>query len=149
MLDVAWNRNPWSIFDELEALQADLNRAFTGGGAYRPARRGQVFPRMNVWSSKEGLIIDAELPGVDVKDVDISVKGDELTLQGKTSPCETGKDVVWRRQERPSGEFSRMLQLPFKADGNGVKAAYKNGILRISVPRSEEEKPKQIAIEAA
>ena len=148
-------RSPWSIFDELESLQEDMNRALAGwtsAGTERrePAwRRRVAYPLMNVWSSSEGLVIDAELPGVDPKDVDISVMGDELTVRGKVNVTEAAEGETCYRRERPTGEFSRTLKLPFRAAAGGVKASYRNGVLRMTVPRSEEEKPKRIAIEAA
>jgi len=146
---VTWPRNSWSLFDELESLQADMNRAFSDQGNDRPWRGGATYPLMNVWSSPDGLVVDAELPGVDPKDVDISVRGDELTLRGKVNARESRKGETYCRCERPTGEFVRTLRLPFRADANAVKANYKNGVLRLNVPRSEEDKPKRIAIEAA
>lgn len=156
MLDlVTWPRNPWSVFDELESLQEDMNRAFTGQAAGGPDQRGrawsrrQTYPLMNVWSSTDGLVIDAELPGADPQDVEISVVGDQLTLRGKVNAAEDAGEETYHRRERSAGEFVRTLQLPFRADSGSVKANYKNGVLRLTVPRSEEEKPKKIAIEAA
>ena len=150
---VTWPRSPWSIFDELESLQEDMNRAFRPGvpGVGRQDgswRRQSAYPLMNVWSSAEGLVIDAELPGVDPKDVDISVMGDELTAHGKVNAVEPAKGVTYCRRERPAGEFSRTLKLPFRAAAGEVKAHYSNGLLRLTVPRSEEEKPRKIAVEA-
>jgi len=145
-----WPRSTWSVFDELEALQEDANRAFSGYGRRgRSWRRRGSYPLLNVWSSKEGVVLDAEMPGVDPKDVDISVMGDELTLRGRVNTAEPAEGETVHRRERPSGEFVRRLQLPFRADASGVKANYRNGVLRVSVPRSEEEKPKRIAIEAS
>ncbi len=147
---VTWPRSSWSIFDELESLQEDVNRMLAGRGRRgRSWRRGLSYPLMNIWSSADGLVIDAELPGVDPKDVDISVKGDELTLSGKVIAEAEAEGESWHRRERPAGEFARRLQLPFRADANGVKANYRNGVLRLTIPRSEEEKPRKIAIEAA
>ena len=152
---VTWPRNPWSIFDELESLQADVNRMLTGQPRSEAGRRGHAwrrrltYPLMNVWTSKDGIVIDAELPGADPKDVDIAVQGDELTLSGKVNAVDVAEGETYHRRERPAGEFSRSLQLPFRAETGAVKANYKNGILRVTVPRSEEEKPKKIAIEAA
>jgi len=152
---VTWPRNPWSIFDELESLQDDMNRLFTGqevggrgqrGAAWR--RRRPSYPLMNVCSAEDGIVIDAELPGVDPKDVDISVLGDQLTLRGKVNPVQVAEGETYHRRERPAGEFARTLQLPFRAAADAVKANYKNGVLRLTVPRSEEEKPKRIQIEA-
>ena len=150
-----WSRNPWSIFDELESLQTNMNRMLSGSTPDPGGRRGRAwhrrptYPLMNVWSSTDGLLIDAELPGVNPDDVDISVVGDELTLSGKVNSTEDPKDETFHRRERPSGEFTRTLQLPFRAQADAVKANYTNGILRLTVPRSEEEKPRKIAIEAA
>lgn len=132
-------RKPWSIFDELASLQEDVSRV---------PRRRAAYPLMNVWSSEDGMVIDAELPGVDPKGVDISVIGDELTLRGKVNGEEAGKDDTCLRRERPAGEFVRTLQIPFRADAGAVKAHYKNGVLRITIPRSEAEKPRKIEIEA-
>jgi HSP20 family protein len=145
---VTWPRNPWSIFSELESLQADMNRALSEKGSSRFLQRGELYPPMNVWSSTEGLVVDAELAGINPKDVDISVLGDELTLRGKVNTPEAGKGETYHRRERPSGEFSRTLKLPFRAAAGAVKANFKNGVLRVTVPRGEEDKPKQIAIEA-
>ena len=145
-----WPRNSWSIFDELESLQSNMNRILSDSGRERTWRRSNpVYPPLNVWSSADGLMIDAEVPGVDPKDVEISVKGDELTLQGKVNTWDVPASESVHRRERPSGAFARTLQLPFRADTGKVKASYKNGILRLEIPRSEEEKPRKIAIEAA
>lgn len=145
-----WPRNPWSIFDELEALQADMNPVFSRAEPDRFWRRPrQTYPLLNVWLSPDGLIIDADIPGVDPKEVDISVKGDELTLQGKVNACEDPAGETCHRRERPTGEFVRTVQLPFRADPATVKAHYRNGVLRLTIPRSEAEKPKKIAIENA
>lgn len=146
---VTWPRDPWSIFDDLESIQEDMNRMFSDRGYDRPLRRSRAtYPLLNVWSSTEGIVMDAELPGVDPKDVDVSVLGDELTLRGKINVQEPRKEETYHRRERPTGEFLRTLQLPFRADAGGIKANYKNGILRLTVPRSEEEKPKKIVVEA-
>ena len=145
-----FQRSPWSILDELESLQEDMNRVF-GGRTAGPVerRRRTAYPPVNVWSSKDGVTVDAELPGVDVKDVDISVEADQLVLRGRINAAEPKEGETYHRRERAGGEFVRALQLPFRADAAGVKATYKNGILRITIPRTEEDKPRKVAIEAA
>ena len=143
-------RNPWTIFDELESLQSDMNRMLSGQEAARLARRAKAaYPPLNVWASAEGLTVDAEMPGVDPGEVEVSVVGDELTLKGKVNVQDLPAGEALLRRERPSGEFTMTLQLPFRAHAGGVKATCKNGIIRISIPRSEEEKPRKIAIETA
>ena len=143
-------RNPWTVFDELESIQADMNRILSGQDAPRFARRARAaYPPLNVWASADGLVIDAEMPGVDPQDAEISVVGDELSLRGKVNAQEPAEGETVLRRERPAGEFQRTLQLPFRANAGAVKATFKNGILRIVLPRSEEEKPRKIAIEAS
>ena len=144
-----WPRSPWSIFDELESLQESMNRALDDRSGRRAGERGYRYPLMNVWTSADGLVVDAELPGANPEDVDIRVMADELTISGKINSIPKQEGETLHRQERPSGGFSRTLQLPFRANPEGVRAAFKNGILRVSIPRSEEEKPKKIKIEAA
>jgi HSP20 family protein len=145
-----WPRSSWSIFDEMDSLQKEMNGVLSNREGSRTWNRTRTaYPSMNVWSSAEGMVIDAELPGVDPQDVDISVLGDELTLSGKVNTKETTKGEEFLRRERPTGEFSRRIQLPFRADAKSVKANYRNGLLRLTVPRPEEEKPRKIAIEAA
>jgi HSP20 family protein len=104
---------------------------------------------MNVWSAREGIVVDAEIPGVDPKDVDITVRGDELTVRGKVNVGEEQAGEVFYRRERPTGEFERTITLPFRADSGAVKASYKNGVLRLTVPRCKEEMARKIAVEAA
>ncbi len=141
--------NPWTLFEELESLQSDMNRLLSAPEA-RPGRRSRTsYPPLNAWTSEEGLTLDAELPGVDPAEVDISVVGDELSLRGKVNVPEPAEGETVLRRERPAGEFQRTLQLPFRADTGAVKATFKNGILRIRIPRSEEEKPRKIVIEPA
>ena len=143
-------RSPWTVFDELESIQENMNRMLAGPDPDRYARRSRAaYPPLNVYSTTDGLVIDAELPGVDPQDVEISVVGDELLLRGKVNVQEPAAGETVLRRERPVGEFERTLQLPFRANTGGVKATFKNGLLRIAVPRSEEEKPRKIAIEAA
>jgi HSP20 family protein len=143
-------RNPWSIFDDLESLQDEMNRMFADRGYGRALRRSRAsYPALNVWSSAEGMIIAAELPGIDPADVDVSVHGDELTLRGKVKAPALREGESYQRRERAEGEFLRVLRLPFRADAGGVKAGYRNGILRLTVPRHEAEKPRKIAVQAA
>jgi HSP20 family protein len=77
------------------------------------------------------------------------MNGNELTVQGKINTEEPAAGETYHRKGRPAGTFMRTLQLPFRADSGGTKANYKNGVLRLTIPRSEAEKPKKIAVEAS
>ncbi len=147
-----WPRSAWSIFDELESLQENMNRALGHAQANRRGgyvRRNDRYPLLNVWTSDEGLLVEADMPGVDPGAVDLSVMGDQLTISGKIESVPAGGNVAVHRQERPGGAFSRSLKLPFRVDNAHVNAAFKDGILRIKLPRSEEEKPRKIQVQAA
>lgn len=137
-----------SVWGEMDRLQREMNRLFED---YTPARlrRAPSYPAMNVWANDEGLLITAEVPGVKPDEIDVNVVGDTLTLSGARKPDELGEDSRYHRQERGYGNFTRTIQLPFPVSVDDVDAAFKNGVLNISLPRAEEDKPKKIAVKAA
>ena len=143
-----WPRSAWSIFDELESLQENMNRAFRGERE-TTGHTGERYPLLNVWTSDDGLMVEADMPGVDPSDVDVSVMGDELSISGKVNVKPDAENVVVHRRERPHGEFSRSLKLPFRVENDKVSAQFQNGILRVKLPRSEAEKPRKITVQAA
>lgn len=102
-----------------------------------------------MWRDEVGAVVTAELPGLKLEDIEISVTGDTLTLKGDYAQPEKDEDIRYHRQERRYGKFSRSLQLPFNVDAEKVEASYKNGVLKISLPQSEADKPKKIQIKTA
>lgn len=137
--------DPWSVLREMEEMQSRMNRAFGQWGG--PA--GGRYPSINVWTASDGVIVDLALPGVDPKAVDISVEGDRLEVSGTREPGATEKDARYHGKECYEGEFARAVHLPFRAEAGKVSARYRNGVLRISVPRAEADKPKQVTIEVS
>jgi len=131
------------MLDALAEVQDEFNRVFEDGGLTWNASR---YPRMNVWVSNDSVVVDAQMPGVNPADVQISVEGSTLSLSGKRAAGETEQN---HRRESFAGEFSRSIQLPFGVESGKVTAKYRNGVLRITLPRAEAEKPRQVAIEAA
>jgi HSP20 family protein len=94
----------------------------------------------------DGLVITAQLPGVDKKEVELTVLGDTLTISGeKKLPAE--EDVTYIRHERPHGTFRRLIDLPYSIAQDKINASYKDGVLTITLPKAEEAKPRQIAVE--
>ncbi len=110
---------------------SNLFETRSAGSAGRVGRGG--FPLINVWSSANGSVIDVELPGVDPKDVDISVADDELILKGKISGREHAEGEKYSLRERPAGSFVRTIRLPYRVDTKSVQAHYKNGLLRLTI----------------
>jgi len=133
---------------EMDRFQREMNRLFEDFYPTR-IRRAPTYPAMNVWNNEEGLAITAEVPGVSSDDIDISVVGDTLTLSGNRKPDELNEGARYHRQERGHGSFSRSFQLPFAVNVSKVDATFRNGVLTISLPRAEENKPRKIIVKSA
>ena len=136
-----------AAWQEMERIRREMNRLFDSDqpGRFRPA---PGYPALNVWTSEEGLVVTAELAGVNVDDIDISVVNETLTLSGARRPDQAGEEVKYHRRERGHGKFTRALQLPYPVDSEKVEASFKNGVLHITLPRAEEDKPRKIEIKA-
>ena len=104
---------------------------------------------MNVWTDENNAVVTAELPGVSPEDIDISVENDTLTVRGSRKPEEHEEGTTFHRRELRFGNFCRSFRLPFDVESEQVEAKFKNGVLNISLPRAEADKPKKIAVKAA
>ncbi|HEX5444742.1 MAG TPA: Hsp20/alpha crystallin family protein [Pirellulales bacterium] len=134
-------------------LRGEVDRLFTdffGGGAGDTGRHvaGCGFPALNVWERGEELYVEAELPGLKVDDVDISVVGGELVIQGKRMDLEE-QNAVYHRRERGVGEFYRALRLPIEVNVNKIEAKLADGVLLITLPKAEAAKPRRIQVKTA
>jgi HSP20 family protein len=138
-------RSPWT---EMQRLRRDIDRLFTDTSAdiRRPGAAG--YPAMNVWTNPDGAIVTAELPGINPEDIDISVQNDTLTLTGSRQPNALKEDEIYHRRERGQGGFTRSFQLPFHVEAGKVEAVFDKGILQVSLPRAEADKPKKITVKA-
>ena len=132
---------------ETERLRREMNRLFNDWPTRAREATAPEFPAMNVWMDEESAVVTAELPGVQLDNIEISVEDDVLTLRGQRQPDEV-QGATYHRQERRYGGFLRTFRLPFRVDSAKVEATFKNGILSILLPRAEEDKPKKIAIRA-
>ena len=130
-------------FGEFRRLQREINRLFDGVGV-----DADEFPAVNVWSNADGIVVNAELPGVESKDINISINQDVLTIEGERKTQELSEGVVCHRSERGEGRFVRSIKLPFEVDADKVKAQCKLGVLTVTMPRAETSKPRKIAISA-
>jgi HSP20 family protein len=130
---------------EMLRLRGEMNRLFSG----MTSPFSEEFPLINVWVGKNDAIVTAELPGIDHEKTDISIVGDILTLTGVRDRETLKEGESYHRQERNYGRFTRTLQLPFHVDTGKIEARYEKGILSMTLPRSEEDKPKKIIIKTA
>lgn len=144
-----WKRNgAWpagSLASDIRRLQHDMDFLF--GGTRGPNQAN--YPPLNAWINDEGLVVTAEIAGVDPENVQLTVENETLILSGTRESEELPDSTQRRRSERSFGEFNRTLELPFKVDADSVEATVRNGLLQIALPRLPEEKPKKITVNAA
>jgi HSP20 family protein len=143
----------WEPFRDLQAVQDRLNRvfdeAFRGvprGGDDDWALGGQWAPSVDIFENDGNLVLKAELPGIEPKDVDVRVENNVLTLRGERKFESEVKREKYHRVERAYGTFSRSFTLPNVVDTEKIKADYKDGVLQVTLPQREEAKPKQIQV---
>ena len=112
------------------------------------ARRAaeEWWPSVDMSETKDSFIVKAELPGLDAKDVEVSISGDVLTIKGEKKKEVEEKDEHHYRAERYYGSFQRSFQLPVGVQADKVEAAFDKGILRITLPKVEEAKKEEIQI---
>lgn len=130
-----------------DMLGLQNGREYWLGGTLGPVQ--SRFPFINAWENGDGLVLTAELPGVELENLDIAILEETLTLSGTRNEPDILGDAEIHRRERIYGEFSRSLQLPYRVNVDEVKAELKNGILRLELPRLPEEKPHKIEIKSS
>lgn len=114
---------------------------------FRPSlfsQRRLSYPPVNLYEDEENVYVFSEIPGVDIKDIDVTITDGSLLIKGERKP-EQGS---YYRQERPNGVFQRVINLNIDIDKDNIKANLKNGILKIVLPKAKESKPKKIEIES-
>jgi len=133
-----WFWDPWEEFEQ-------MRRGVWGDGA----RRSSEFPSVNTWVSSDDSVVTTEIPGVDPENIDISVTGRTVTLRGSRKADDIPEDLSFHRRERWSGDFSKAIELPFNIEAGKVSARFKDGVLYITLPRAEAEKPRKIEIKSS
>ena len=138
-------------FEPFRDLQDRMNRLFhesyrAQGAEDDWALGGTWAPAVDIYEQDNNIVLKAELPGVDPKDVDIQLENNTLTLRGERKLDSEVKKENYHRVERAYGAFTRSFTLPAVVDQGKIKAEFKDGVLRVTLPKREEAKPKQIQI---
>ena len=137
----------WDPWREVGQLQNEMSRMLDGVRAEtRHAQR--EFPPVNLYSSDQDLLLTLELPGIDPAKMDVTVTGDKVSIRGER-PAEAVNGGNFRRCERPSGQFSRELQLPFEVDPSKTEAKYEKGVISVRLARPESLKPRKVTVKSA
>jgi len=143
----------WEPFRDLLTIQDRMNRMFDD--AFRTTRQsgeddwalgGTWAPPVDIYEHDGNLVLSAELPGIDPKQVDIRLENNVLTLKGDRALDTEVDRESFHRLERAYGGFARSFTLPTAVDQEKIQADYKNGVLKVTLPKREEAKPRQIAI---
>jgi HSP20 family protein len=140
----------WDPFRDLVSLQDRMNRLFDESLRSRAGEEdisdAAWAPPVDIYQTPSKIVVKAELPEVDRKDIDINVDNGILTLRGERKLQEEIKKEDYYRMERQYGTFSRSFSLPGDVDQNEIEAVYQEGVLTIEIPKSTRSKPRQIHI---
>jgi len=142
--------NTLTLANQLQNLRREMDQlmAAFGPAATRWPFQIGAYPALNVWDVGDALMVEAEVPGVPKENLEISAIGDELTIKGRRPPLE-GRNLPYHRQERGTGEFTRVITLPADVDADKVEAVVRDGVLSIRLPKAEHAKPRKIAVKLA
>jgi len=139
----------WSPFDQLTRLRDEMDRMFATPFT-ELSRGGQFFnqwaPALDLYEDKDNVFVKAEIPGMKKEEIEVSLHENALTISGERKLEQKHEEAENYRSERFFGRFTRSVVLPVAVESDKVKASYKDGILTISLPKSEQAKPKQIEV---
>lgn len=147
----------WSPMKELENMRRDMERIFEelgeprshrpGGTWPRIAQSGSIVPSIEMYDRGNEIVVRVELPGIDKKDLDLSVTKDTLNVRGELKKSAAVKDEDYYLSEIPYGTFSRTIALPLEVENEKARADLKDGVLEILLPKKEETKTQEIRIQ--
>jgi HSP20 family protein len=140
----------WEPFREFATLQDRINRVFrdsySGAGQDEALTTSSFAPAVDVYEDEHKVSLKIEVPGIDEKDIDVRVENNTLTVHGERKIEKEEKEENYRRVERQYGSFTRTFTLPQTVDTENVSANYDKGVLKITLPKKAEAKPKQIKV---
>ena len=139
---------PWTGMTSLRKEMDRLFDRFSEPGWMDMSSLGDWEPKIDVSETKDALTLKAEMPGVDQKDITLSLQEGVLTIKGEKEEEKEEKDKRYHRMERSYGSFARAIRLPPAVDGSKVTAVFKHGVLTVTLPKTGEAKGATIPIKA-
>ncbi len=138
----------WRPFGSVATWDSEVNRLFDGFFGRPAASNGERMwvPALDMYETKDEIVLNFELPGVREKDVTLSITGDVLTLKGERAFDSDVTGENYHHVERVFGKFERSVQLPMEVQADKVQATYRDGMLEVKLPKAEEVKPREIKI---
>lgn len=131
--------NFYDLPRQMDRIMAEFMRP------YGPVSRGMAYPPLNISEDEESILVQAEIPGVDMSEIELTLTNKSLVIKGERK-VEQGK---YYRQERPTGAFQRIITLGVPVEREGIRATLQNGVLSVTLPKAEAVKPRKISIESA
>ena len=140
----------WDPFREVVTMQNRLNSLFRDmNGDNDPLAAASFVPAVDIYEDAQKVVLKLEVPGIDEKDLDVSVEKNTLTVKGERKFSSEEKEENFHRIERRYGSFYRAFTLPSTVDTENVAASYNAGVLKLELKKKPEAQPKQIEIKAA
>lgn len=140
----------WDPFRDLITLREKMNRLFEEAYSARGEDKDLVAstwtPSVDIYETEQELILTAELPGIEEKDIEIKIEDNTLTLKGERQFEKESKEENYHRIERAYGSFYRSFTLPHYVDQDNIQAEHANGVLKITMPKKPELKPRKVEI---
>jgi HSP20 family protein len=138
----------WDTYSGLSGLQEQVNRLFEGSFPRRADYSALTTwaPAVDIYETENELVVKADLPEVNEKDIDVRVENNTLTVRGERKFEEKTEKENYLRVERTYGSFSRSFSLPNTVNNEAIRADYKNGVLTVTLPKRAESKPKQVKV---
>ncbi len=144
---------PWREHRDFGLLRHDIDRLFDrffDEWPFSVARKKDSWtPSVDISETGKEVVVKAEVPGMDPKEIDISLHDNLLTIRGERKQEHEEKDENFHRIERTFGTFSRAIRLPAEVDSEKIEAAYNNGVLKIHLPKTKDGSVKKIEVKAA
>jgi HSP20 family protein len=137
----------WDPFEELTTLRTRMDRLWSRMSAEDETALANWSPTADILETKDDIVIKAELPGIDEKNVDVQIESGVLTIKGERQAEKETEEKGYRRVERSHGSFLRAFTLPANVDPEKVSATFTNGLLELHLPKKEGAKPRSIKIE--
>ncbi|WP_421656917.1 Hsp20/alpha crystallin family protein [Leptothermofonsia sp. ETS-13] len=136
----------WEPLREITSLQREMNRLFDTLSPISAIDGDRFMPVVEMEETPEAIHLKAELPGIDIKDLDVQVAADSVSISGERKSTSRTEDKGIFRSEFHYGKFQRVISLPARIKNTDVKAEYKDGILHLTLPKVEEEKNKVVKV---
>jgi len=147
----------FDLLEEMSRMRKEIDRVMNADRiswtfpfsriSFLPGRASRAYPLINICEDHDNIYVDGLAPGIEPEALNVSVSGDQLVISGEKQPLPQNiKPEYIHRTERSAGQFARSLSLPAGVKSEAVQASYKNGVLKVILPKREEAKPKQIEV---